>query len=364
MTKTKKLSSEISKLSNKNLYKLCKKYGYMTLEARRKFMGLLPEVYKRRLYKEKGYSSIYEFAGKLAGLSNAQVDLTLRLEKRFLDKPILRRALVEGEVSINKLLRITSIATSENERELFEKTKNLSNRAVEVFIRDVKNCSKVHVHGISGNKSISKFDKANQKSMHVHGISEDQKSVHVYKTTEEKLHLDSDVREKLLELQEKGIDINEFLREALEQREQEIAQKKKEIGEEEMRKYTEKLNKLKTEPTTSLRTSKSTNPPKQKIEKFRNSEKNNKTNQIILKKPIPSRYLNVRIKKILKQEHGTKCSIPQCSKPAKTIHHTQRFALNPIHDPRFLAPLCQEHHEIAHKIDVKFLDSGTFSRCH
>lgn len=297
------------KLSNEKLYKLCEKYGYMTLEARRKFMGLLPEVYRRHLYKEKGYSTIYEFAGKLAGLSNPQVDLTLRLEKKFADKPILRKALVEGEVSINKLSRITSIATKENERELFEKTKKLSNRAVEVFIRDVRNYSKVQLEG---------------QKMHVHKTPEDQK-MHVQKTPEDQLNLDSDVREKLQELQEKGIDINEFLRDALKQREQEISQKKKEIGEEEIRKYNEKMKK--TKPKISP----------------------------------PSRYINVEIKKVLKQEYGTKCSIPHCRKSAKIIHHTQRFALNPIHDPRFLAPLCEEHHEIAHRIDVQVLNSSTFA---
>ena len=329
----------------------------MTLEARRKFAGLLPEVYKRNLYKEKGYSSIYEFAGRLAGLSNAQVDLTLRLERKFADKPVLRRALVEGEVSINKLSRITSIATRENEQELFEKTKNLSNRAVEVFIRGVKNCSL--------DSRLRGNDK--ERAVHVQKVMENQKPMHV-QNSEEKLNLDSDIQEKLLELQQKGIDINEFLREALKRREQEIEEKKKEIGEEEIRKYRENLAKSKAKqnskekitPTRNLtkKTNKSVNPviPEISSNKTYNSSKILK--RTIPKIPTPSRYLNIQIKKILQQEHGRKCSIPHCQKSAKIIHHTQRFALNPIHDPRFLAPLCKEHHEIAHKIDVKVLSSG------
>ncbi|MEK7523726.1 MAG: hypothetical protein AAB588_01720 [Patescibacteria group bacterium] len=48
------------------------------------------------------------------------------------------------------------------------------------------------------------------------------------------------------------------------------------------------------------------------------------------------------------------CSIPNCSKKAEAIHHTQRFALSHSHDPRFLAPLCKSHHIIAHSIDLKF----------
>ncbi|MEK7548156.1 MAG: hypothetical protein AAB540_04640, partial [Patescibacteria group bacterium] len=70
--------------------------------------------------------------------------------------------------------------------------------------------------------------------------------------------------------------------------------------------------------------------------------------------PTTSHYIKVRIRKILKEEHGKKCSIPNCQKPATTTHHTQRFSLSQTHDPRFLAPLCKEHHEIAHSIDIKY----------
>ena len=67
------------------------------------------------------------------------------------------------------------------------------------------------------------------------------------------------------------------------------------------------------------------------------------------------RYVPVKVKNIIREEHGTKCSHPNCSKPAKILHHTQRFALTHSHDPHFIAPLCEEHHEIAHKIDIKSL---------
>ncbi|MEK7547614.1 MAG: hypothetical protein AAB540_01840, partial [Patescibacteria group bacterium] len=55
-----------------------------------------------------------------------------------------------------------------------------------------------------------------------------------------------------------------------------------------------------------------------------------------------------------KEEHGKKCSIPNCQKPAKILHHTQRLSLSRTHNPRFLAPLCEDHHEIAHSIDIKY----------
>ena len=67
-----------------------------------------------------------------------------------------------------------------------------------------------------------------------------------------------------------------------------------------------------------------------------------------------SRYIPVQIKKIINKEHGTKCSIKTCQKSAEHLHHTQRFALARVHDPRYLAPLCRNHHVIAHSIDLEF----------
>jgi len=271
-------------MNNNQLYKLCKKYGRNALEARRKFIGLLPEVFKRRLYEQKGFASIYEFAAKLAGLSHEQVNSAIRLERKFADKPILKKALIEGEISINKLARVACISTQENQKDLFEKTKILSNRAIETFVKDVKNENK---DGLS--KPLFRA-----KSLHV-----------------QTLKLDEDIENKLIEMQEKGIDVNEFLRKALQKRTEEIKQKKEEIAHEQNQK---------------LQTGKQT------------------------------RYLEVKVRRLLKEEHGTKCSYPNCTKLAKTLHHTRRFALSNIHDPHFIAPLCLAHHEIAHKIDVKYVE--------
>ncbi|MBI5753601.1 hypothetical protein HZA40_00465, partial [Candidatus Peregrinibacteria bacterium] len=76
-------SDKLCNLTDQNLYQLCKNYGQQALHWRQKFIGLLPEVNRRKLYEKKGFGSIFEFAKKLAGLSEEQVKLTLNLEKRF-----------------------------------------------------------------------------------------------------------------------------------------------------------------------------------------------------------------------------------------------------------------------------------------
>lgn len=133
----------ISALSDKDLYCLCHKHGSDTLLARRKFEGLLPEVYKRKLYEKKGFSSIFHFAAVLAGLSEKQVRRVVNVERKLADKPALHSLLVNGEVSVNKLARVVSVATPENQETLANQAKLLSNRALETLVRDEKS---VHVH--------------------------------------------------------------------------------------------------------------------------------------------------------------------------------------------------------------------------
>ncbi len=252
-------------LTDEKLYELCKRYGAEARLWRQKFIGLLPEVNRRHLYEAKGFQSIFEFAAKLGGLSADQVRLALNLEKRFEDKPVLKKMLESGEASINKLTRIVSIATPENEEALAEKIKVLPKSALDTWVRDSRSKS---LPGQTG------FEMAD------------------------------DVRAELNELYSRGINVNGFLREALKRRRAEISDAKEKLA--------------------------------------------------AITQPAKSRYIPIKIKKILKREYGDKCSIATCRKPAKVIHHTQRFSLSHDHNPQFLAPLCKEHHVIAHSIDLKY----------
>lgn len=272
---------EIHSLSDNELYIICKEYGTKSIIWRKKFIGLLPEVNRRKLHAKKGFSSIFEFAAKLCGLSEEHVRLALNLEKRFEDKPALKELLISGQESINKLSRIVSIATPENEQEIAEKIKLLSIRAVETLVRDQK--QSLHV-----NRTLQpNFQNASCVPAHSSGFSPA-----------------DDVRAELDELHFRGIDVNELLRAMLKNRREIIEQKKEKLARD-------------------------------------------------LHENAP-RYIPVPIKNILKEEYGNKCSIASCKRAAETIHHSRRFALSRNHNPKFLAPLCKDHHIIAHTIDVKF----------
>lgn len=294
-------------ITDKQLYNLCKKYGRRARLWRQKFAGLLPEVYKRRLFEKKGYGSIFEFAAKLAGMSQDHVRLVLNLERRFEDKPILKNMLENGEVSVSKMAKVASIATAENQEFLATQIKLLPRAALETLVRDI-NHEAVHQNALYEPKNECKSVPGNTNWSHNCENVNQHQNQH-----QDDPYLNTEVRQKLFTLQQKGIDINALLLEFLEKRELEIAQEK------------ERLARKSESPSFA--------PDNGKAKSH-------------------SRHISAEIKNILKQEFGEKCSLPHCMRPAETIHHTQRFALSGNHNPYFLAPLCEEHHAIAHSIDM------------
>ncbi len=286
---TQHFSSFVSSLSDKELYRKCQYYGTAARAWRQKFIGLLPEVNRRRLYEKKGFDTIFEFAFKLCGLSDKQVRLALNLRQRVEDKPALKKMLENGEVSINKLARVVSIATPENEEELAEKVKVLPTSALNTLVRDEKHSQREIMEADFEKQNGSQKPLFGNKCLYVQTLN---------------FEIADDIKAQLNELNSKGIDVNELLHEMLKRRQEKIAKEKEEIA--------------KTIQQTT------------------------------------SHYISVRINGVLKEEHGKKCSITTCKKPATVIHHTQRFSLSRNHDPHFLAPLCREHHIIAHSIDLKY----------
>src|SRR3989338_6223998 len=204
-------------LSDSELRALCVKYGGRALKWRRKFMGLLPEVYRRKLYCEEKYSySIFVFSKKLGGLSEEQTRRVLNLEKKFTIMPVLRDMLIESEVSVNKLARVASVATPENQEFWARQARVLPKSALETLIRDNKivACEKsVPGHGLASEKAAMGIDAGVILNMPVGhlGATDAANKPEVGDNGAcaggAELFLSPEVCAKLLELQRKGIDI-------------------------------------------------------------------------------------------------------------------------------------------------------------
>jgi len=323
--------NSFQKLSDKELYSICKKWGAAVLTARRKFGGLLPEVQRREMaakreggswVKKRGFSCVYEFAARLAGMSRGQVDDVLRLEKRFVDKPVLRMALVNGEVSVNKLARVVSIATVENQEELLGKVEALSRVGLDCFVKDYKRengitdglCKpqngQASLYGQNENADIWHAEAIAKTGYEQSGNSTKTGIVHNAQMQPKKLpvNLDEDIAKELLEMHEKGIDVNGLLREFLREKKEKHERGKAEIAEKQMQERDDRA---------------------------------------IIGYPA-KRYVPVAVRRIVHEEFGDKCGVPGCEKSAENLHHERGFAKDRCHDPRYLKPLCKGHHELTH----------------
>ena len=280
-------------MTDAELYNLCREYGQAALEARRKFLGLLPEVHRRELWRTKGYGSIREFAAKLAGVSEDQLNEVLHLHRKLHDKPALQAQLISGQVSHNKIARVVAIATPENQSFWAAQTASLSKTALNTLVKDQKTLPNT----LSGQSILPEI------------------------SSNATIALKAKTVERLNQLKSKGFDLDQLLNQLLDQRESEIAEEKAKLGEE---------------------------------QEYRAQIYQEFAKRVIGPVPKPKRAVPIKIRRVLQQEHGTKCCIATCQKPAKTIHHAIRFSLNGNHDPRYLQPLCPAHHEITHKIDLKY----------
>jgi hypothetical protein len=136
-------------------------------------------------------------------------------------------------------------------------------------------------------------------------------------------------------LAKKEIDINKIISEALQKRAETIAEEKEKIAEKEIWAKGSAVAAAQV-PAGQLETA----PPVPAASGAPAAR--------------PSRYISIETRRILCEEFGAKCSIHGCYRKSQIIHHTQRFSLSRNHDPRFMVPLCKEHHAIAHAADVRF----------
>lgn len=123
-------------MTDKELLKLCQKYGAKVRKWSNKFAALLPEVQKRRLYRKHGCCSIEEFAAKVAGFDHDKTRRILNLNKKLEDKPLLK-AQIETQ-GWSKLRVVANIATPETDQEWAEKVEALPKKALETYVSKVK----------------------------------------------------------------------------------------------------------------------------------------------------------------------------------------------------------------------------------
>lgn len=291
------------------LHRKFQQYGANAKEWMRKCVLLLPEIEKHQVWRAKGFASIYEYAAKLAGMSRNTVDDALRILKRIEDKPELIK-IVEDK-GLNAVRPVVTIATPATESFWAEKAKNMSRHTLETYIKefrktffgedsatDMENLSVNATTGSDLTKAENSTETVSRTGTGNNGKNSHQQAISIlgnfiaYKKIVA-MELDPEVVEQLEKLKGQD-DWNELMKQFLQMRAQQLEEQKPEAV-----------------------TAKSRHIPN-KIQRY-----------------------------IFQRTNGT-CSYPCCKKPFKIKHHTQRFALEEVHDPDRLHGLCKAHERIAH----------------
>lgn len=283
-------------LTDGELYQKCQEYGGNARMFLKKFAGLLPEVYRRHLYKRRGYVSIHEFAAKLAGMSHEAVDKILKLSERLADKPILKEMLESGSASWSKIEKVSFVAKPETDEQWAEKVRTLPQPSLEEYVKIYRSQSALQ----SDSQDTMEIPQEPEKWNRI--------SFHVDPETEKNLRL---LKQRFEKQNKKPMGWNEVMNTMVRLCE-ENAERGKEI--------------VKKEITTNI----CSNCEQQKQDA---REQNGATN----------RYIPADARKIIQQRSGGMCEYPNCRAPGQILHHTRRYALRKNHDPQYIRNLCKKH---------------------
>jgi len=252
-------SSPATLASENSIHTQFVEYGRNAKEWLRKCALLLPEIDRKQIWKKKGFSSIFEYAGKLAGMSKSSVKDALRIMRKVEDKPALRKVI--DEKGIQSVKPVIAIATPETAEFWAEKARIMSKNTLETYVHEYR-LARLPGTPAQSEKQIT-------------------------------MTLTPDIAAELEKLKGKG-DWNTLMKELLQLRK-------------------EKLEAEKPKPVENH-----------------------------------SRHIPAKIEKFVIAKTRGQCAYPGCTKPYKTLHHTQRFALDHVHDPDQIVPLCEAHEHLAH----------------
>lgn len=248
---------KLSEIDQK-IHKQFSTYGQNAREWMRKCELLLPEIERREIWRKKRFSSIYEYAAKLAGMSKARVDDSLRIYRKIEDKPLLLK--VAESKGLQRVRPVALVASKETEAFWAEKAAGMSKLTLQTYVHGYR------LESCSGTES---------------------------QPVKLQMELEPELAMKLQKM--KGLGTwNELMKKLL-------------SGENEPIKPA-------PEPTKT-----------------------------------DSRHIPAVIERHVRKRTNDLCAYPGCTRPATSLHHTQRWALEKIHDPSRLHALCTGHERLAHK---------------
>jgi hypothetical protein len=322
------LMRDFGQMSDKDLYKYCKKTGFNARIWNRRFIAALPEVAKRRLYKKYGYCSLHEFASKLAGISHNNVDEVIRIDEKLKDMPKIKSLIAEK--GLNKVRLVSNIVTPETENFWAEKIQNMTKSSLRIYINEKFRSGTEGLKNINDPQTQAQISLLDSES-----FRSQNENVSTVISPKNKKSFTIQIDDK-----------TEF----------------------ELRKFKPRLEKERREPVDwnstlkelLIKVSESANSTNMRKRKKINKQNIMAGNQLTLEKskkadiratPVISRHIPAKIKYEIEQKYKGHCAYKGCNKPAEQMHHQDGFAIHRSH--KNIIPLCKDHHNFIHQNTVQ-----------
>ncbi len=298
------MSENFEKLDDKELHRKFCSYGANAKEWMRKCELLLPEIDRRKIWKKRGYENVFVYAAALAGMSRYRVEQALRVVRKVEQFPELR-PVVEAH-GVGAVRPILGVVHSASAGFWAEKAGEMSTHALEAYVRAAKEQGLIVGGEVVGERDVGAYVKKSfeNEAEKRHAPFSEAKNIACDKG-EIVMKLPKELVEKLRKL--KGVSEWEVLMGAL-------------------------------------------------VESYER--------EIVRSKPVAveatSRHIPAKIERYVLRRSGGTCEFSRCIKPYYILHHTQRFALEPAHDPDRIVALCFSHERMVHHglIENELLPAG------
>ncbi len=127
-------------------------YGRNAKEWQRRCGLLLGDIEKFEVWKKKGFSCIYEYAAKLAGMNKYQVVESLRIFRKIEDKPALLA--VAEKKGLYAVRPVASVATAETDKFWAKYAIKMPKNELEAFVKGLQGQDK-NIDEISGYNQLN-----------------------------------------------------------------------------------------------------------------------------------------------------------------------------------------------------------------
>ncbi|MDX9971312.1 MAG: HNH endonuclease signature motif containing protein [Candidatus Gracilibacteria bacterium] len=310
--------------------------GASRRECTNALLSLLPAIEKEKIWQKAGFSSIYDYALRLAGLSTRLVNKALKIDQKLENMSELK-SLIKSQ-GLSKIEIISRVASKDTEKFWCDKARTMTRE---------------------GLRKITIHEKAYQKTMgeSLLGTSNSAKVADVQKMAENlgldtlKIELTHKAKEAFYALKKDLSALSN--RDALEMMLLELIRLKSELSDSNTSRETFASkshrprialakNDLKLSPLNSRPIKKS----KEDLS-IQGIRKLTKIRLLTTQKLKPTRHIPSLIRKSISHT----CSFPGCRRPRDHIHHPIHFAHHANHIN--LKPLCAVHHQILHQSIVK-----------